>query len=74
MTIEEKRDESRRRTENRLSGESFLKEGMRLQEDDRDFACLNFHLAEKCFVEAGDHWNAHVARRWKSTLGGLQLA
>ncbi|HYI48847.1 MAG TPA: hypothetical protein VEX35_10325 [Allosphingosinicella sp.] len=68
MTIEERRAASRKRTENRQSAESFLKEGIRLQQGDRDFARLNFRLAEQCFVEAGDFWNAHVARRWVSLV------
>ena len=73
MTTEEKRAESRRRTDSRLSGETFIREGIRLQQDNRDFARLNFHLAEKCFADAGDHWNALIARRWQSSVASLEL-
>jgi hypothetical protein len=74
MTIEEKQAQSRKRTESRVSAESFLKEGIRLQRDDQDFATLNFDLAAKFFDDAGDYWNAQIARQWKASTAAFDQA
>lgn len=68
MTIEERQLELSKNVQARMSAETFLADGIRLQFDDPDYAHMCFEQAEELFRSIGDCWNAASAAQWKISI------